>query len=312
MGAPGSGPPPAAAGQVGARRKGGGGVEHTTGYLQGDVPLFYQAWRPARPAGAPMVLAHGMGEHSGRYDHVARYLASRGVPVWALDHRGHGRSGGRRLFVRRFGEYLGDLDRFVAHVAAAEGGRPVLVGHSMGGLIALSYALERPDALAAVAVSSPWLATRARIPPLLRLATPLLAVVAPALPVPQPPNPNALTRDPAMAQRYLEDPLIARVATPRWFVECVRQQRRLLPRARELWLPALFLVAGDDPLVDPDVTRRFYEAVPDPKAWRYYPDRRHEVFNDLGRDQVLADLWQWLVDQGLAEDGHWTQAQTDR
>src|SRR5262245_42434425 len=121
------------------------GVTTTEGTFQGvaGVPIFRRAWLPeGRPRGV-MVLVPGMSEHSGRYDHVGRFLASRGLAVHALDHRGHGRSGGELGTVEKFDDFLDDLSTFVSIVRAEVPAGPlVLLGHSMGGLISAAYLLE--------------------------------------------------------------------------------------------------------------------------------------------------------------------------
>ena len=102
------------------------------------------------------------GEHAGRYEHVASWFASRGFAVWAMDHRGHGRSEGTRMHVDRFADYLVDLAEFVKLAAGAHG-RPVMIGHSMGGLIAYRYAAVHPDTISALVLSSPWFLSRAKV-----------------------------------------------------------------------------------------------------------------------------------------------------
>lgn len=275
-------------------------VQHVTGVLTGGpVPIFWQAWRPTSPGGVPLVLAHGLGEHSGRYRHVAEFFAARGLPVWALDHRGFGRSGGRRVYVDRFHDYLDDLRRFIGHVTATEGARPVLVGHSMGGLISARYAQEYQDTLQGLVLSSPYLKPKVKIPLHLRLAAPLLAVVAPRLAIRREGSFQDLARDPEVGRQAAADSLWVRVVTPRWHAECLRHHAVAQERAPRLLLPVLFLVAGDDRIVDPQATRAFFERVPEPKRWHGYPEKYHEVFNDYGYLDVLADLWAWLVENGF-------------
>jgi len=204
------------------------------------------------------------------------------------------------VYVDRFEDYLEDLRRFLDLVRREEGRAPVLVGHSMGGLIALAYGLTRPEDLAGLVLSSPWLGLRLRPPLPLRLLVPVLSRVAPRLPVPNEGLLQYVCRDPELLQQYQTDPLRARTATPRWYAEALRTQRWVVRRAAELRVPVLFLVAGDDRLVDVETTRRVYQSVPGPKEWRFYLDMYHEVFNDPDRQRVFADLHRWLVEQGLA------------
>lgn len=248
-----------------------------------------------------MVVAHGLAEHSGRYERLGGFLAGRGVPVWALDHRGHGRSGGVRVHVDRFDDYLEDLDRFLDRVQADAGHLPVLLGHSMGGLISLSYALARPERLAGLILSSPWLRTRVPISAFHRALVRMLSRVWPRFRLPLTGQGEGISRDPEVVRQYREDPLVGRSVTARWFVSCEQEQERVMQRAGGLQVPVLFLVAGSDFLVWPEAARAVYEAARGPKEWHLYEDRYHEVFNDPGHEEVMETLWHWLVARGLAE-----------
>lgn len=274
---------------------------------KGGVRLFYRLWSADGPARAGAVIVHGANEHSGRYRHVAEFLVRHGFAVAALDQRGYGRSEGPRCHVDRFGDYLEDLHRFVALVSqrVAASHRPVLVGHSLGGLIAFSYAVSHPDSVSALVVSSPWFALRMRVSPVERALAPLMARIWPRLQRPARIPPEHLSRDPAVVRAYREDPLVGTTATPRWFVECSRAAWRarheLAPR---LAVPVLFLQGAEDRVVDPEATRAVFEAVGHArKALRMYPGRYHEIFNDPGHDEVLADMVGWLGEQGLLGPG---------
>src|SRR5688500_3617484 len=159
-----------------------GAIEAAEGWTRSPdgTALFWRSWRSPSPR-AGVALVHGLGEHSGRYDHVGRFLAGRGFDCWAGDCRGHGLSPGPRVHVDDFGAFAGDAGAFLALAAAP--GRPLfLIGHSQGGLVALLRALRHPQGLDGVVVSSPYLAThRAAAPSGLRLAAAaILLRVAPS------------------------------------------------------------------------------------------------------------------------------------
>ncbi|HEY3364365.1 MAG TPA: alpha/beta hydrolase [Symbiobacteriaceae bacterium] len=275
-------------------------MRERTGNLsgQGGLNLFYRVWEAERPVGN-LVLSHGMNEHSGRYSHVARYFTDLGLTVWALDHRGHGRSEGTRCHVDRFGEYLADL-RLLVEMAGAEGGKPLLLGHSMGGLIAFRYAVAYPETLAALVLTSPLFQAKVKVDPIKAAIAPLMARLLPRLQMPAGIAPESVSRDPEVVKAYAADPLVGTKATPRWYTECMHAAGECAGLASGLKLPALFLQAGGDLLVDPEATRQVYNRTGhDRKSFKLYADRYHEILNDPGKEEVLADISHWLRTEGL-------------
>lgn len=261
----------------------------------GGVTLHYRSWRPAHPR-AVLVIVHGLAEHSGRYDNVVQYLAPRGYAIYAFDLRGHGRSHGQRGHVDAWGEYRADLGTFLARVAQWEPNLPCfLLGHSMGGVIVLDYVIEHPGGLTGVIVSAPALGRIALPRPLLALAY-VLNRVRPRFSVRLPLSPGAVTRDPQMMDSIDADPLIHDRGSARLGVELRRAGRRVEARARELRVPLLILHGGADRLVPLEGSRRFARRVlyPD-KELLEYPGGYHELFNDVIRERVLADVERWLA-----------------
>src|SRR5262249_49339175 len=130
----------------------GAGVTEASGSFDGVLGrrIFWRSWTPdGAPARAVIVLVHGLGEHSGRYDHVVARLVGEGYAVHTVDHRGHGRSDGHRAFIEDMDNVVADVDTLVDRAVAAQPGAPVyMLGHSMGGLIGLRYALAHQERLA--------------------------------------------------------------------------------------------------------------------------------------------------------------------
>lgn len=276
-------------------------VMEQSGFLTGTggVKLFYRTWKPEQPKGS-MVLVHGMNEHIGRYAHVADFFANQGFAIYGLDHRGYGQSEGPRCFVSRFQDYLDDL-RIVVEMAAKEHGTPMMVGHSLGGLISFRYALAFPETLRALVVSSPYFAGRTKVDPVTRAMAPLLSFMLPRLQMQVPFKPENVCRDPEVVTRYATDPLVGRTATPRWFMELNRAALACHQGLTQgMKLPVLFLQAGDDLLVDPEATRTVFGQVPhERKAFKLYPGKYHEIFNDPGHDEVFHDILNWMREQDL-------------
>lgn len=274
---------------------------------KGDLKLFYQAWLPEQPVGS-MVIAHGAGEHSGRYLHVGSFFAERGLAVYALDYRGHGRSEGTRLHVESLEEYIQDLHTFIGlvtdHQAAL--GKPVLVGHSMGGLVALACAETHPGSVRALVLSSPWLATRQPPTPVEQFLSNLFDRLWPHGRIPRTIAVSACTRDPEMAAAYENDPLRTPKGTWRWARRMLDSQLRVCAGARNLQVSSLWLQAGEDRLVDPETTQAAYRLVGYPdKTFFLYDDSYHELFNEppAHRARVLADVEHWLCERGILPAG---------
>ena len=226
-----------------------------------------------------LLLVHGLGEHSGRYEHVGGYLADRGVTVYALDHQGHGRSEGRRGWVAHFSHLLDDLETMHRTVLEENAGVPfVLLGHSMGGLIVTAYLLERKSLrLDYVVLSGPAI-------------VPLLDTNDRTI------DPTRLSKDPAVWEAYLADPLILRERVDPELFERLIEGLSLLPgRAQEIDRPLLLLHGDDDRLCSAEGACMYVKQTSSSDVTiKLYSGGRHEMFNELERDQVLADLWAWL------------------
>lgn len=253
--------------------------------------LATRRWEPAGEPRSAVVLVHGLGEHSGRYEHVGRGLAAQGHLVIATDMRGFGASGGRRAFVERWDDYLDDLTVDLLEALAAA--PTVLLGHSLGGLVALSYALSgrpRPDLLV---LSAP--AISARISPVKRLAARLLGVVAPRASVDNALEGAMLSRDPEVGRRYFADPLVHTRTTLAMGRQALAAQRFVKRRLPGLDLPTLVLHGAEDPIVPESVSRPLGLL---PGVERIvFPDFRHESFNEDGGVVAIAAVSEWLNGQ---------------
>lgn len=247
-------------------------------------------WRCA--GGARAVVVHGLGEHAGRQRNVAGFLARRGFDVVAFDHRGHGRSDGARGALRRQADLVDDLAAIVDSGASA----PILlVGHSMGGLVALLHALAHPETVAALVLSSPALDPALGIGQKLLLAT--MSRLAPDAAVANGLDASKISHDPAVVRAYREDPLVHDRITARLARFVVEGSHDAIERAGTLAVPTLLLVAGDDRLVAPAGSRRFAQRAPRGCLdERVYDGLWHELFNESepARSRVFADLGAWL------------------
>src|SRR6201988_4671737 len=174
----------------------------------GDVRIVYDIWTPDTEPRGGVVLAHGLGEHARRYDHVAQRLGESGLITYALDHRGHGRSGGKRVYLRDISEYTDDFHTLVGIAAGDHPGlKLVVLGHSMGGGIVFAYGVEHPDDYAAMVLSGPAVDAQDAVSPLMVFVAKVLGKIAPGLPVEALPT-EAVSRDPDVVAAYEADPLV--------------------------------------------------------------------------------------------------------
>jgi acylglycerol lipase len=273
-------------------------VRHETGWLDGagGVRLFRQVWLPGGEPLAAVVLVHGVSEHSGRYAGVGEGLAACGFALHALDQRGHGRSHGRRAYVDRFRHLVADVDRLVDRVRAAHPGRPVfLLGHSMGGCVALAYALEHQERLAGLALSAP-LAALGAAPLPLRVIGRTLSVVAPHVGVYEVDS-SAVSRDPEVVRDYDADPLNYHRKLPaRTVAELADAVASFPDRLASLTLPLLVMHSPEDRLTPYEGGAMVHEQVSSAdRVLRRYDGLAHELLFEPEGDEVLADLADWLT-----------------
>ncbi len=262
-----------------------------------EASLFGQAWLPDRAPRAIVVVSHGLAEHGGRYSGLATRLVEKGYAVYALDHRGHGRSSGVRANIERFDYLVADLGAFIGRAQREHLDTPVvLLGHSMGGAIALGAALKYQDVLRALVLSAPALATGEAISSFKLLMVRMLSVLAPntgALTLPA----AAVSRDRTVVRAYETDPLVFRGAIPaRTLAELLAAMQRLQQRAHELRLPVLVQHGTADSLVPLPATHPVYQHLGQSRrrTLLVYEGLFHEVYNEPERDRVIGDLETWL------------------
>lgn len=261
--------------------------------------LFWRSKRPA-PNGTPpkalVVVLHGVAEHSGRYQHVIDHLAAHGYAAFAIDHRGHGDSTGKRVFVERFREYSDDVQALIAHAQTLVPGRKVvLVGHSMGGLIGIQHLIDYAGVAELAAFSGPGVGIAVAVPKWKDALGSVMSKIWPALAIPTGIGPELVSRDAAVVKAYQDDPKVTKKATARWYTEFLAAQARAFERAGSIRTPLLVMTAGQDKLVSVTAQDKWFKAVGSPdKTQIPYPALYHEVFNEPEKGAVLTDLTQWL------------------
>jgi alpha-beta hydrolase superfamily lysophospholipase len=261
------------------------------------LDLFFQAWLPDESFEAILVVVHGYDDHSGRYEHLVGHFLPKGYALYAFDQRGHGRSQGQRGHVKSFKDYLSDVKLFINNVRAKNpDSRLFLVGHSMGGLIALTYSHRYTKDMSGVIVSSPFLGLSSKLPSWQMVLVKLLSYIWPSLKLPNRTiKPELISHDRAIIEAKEKDTLNHHVTTPRWFTEVTRAQETLLGAGQISLPPLLVLFAQDDRIVDPKLAPMFFQNIPgNDKEIHGYKGYYHELFNEVGRGTVFEDMEGWL------------------
>jgi len=257
--------------------------------------LFYRTLGPARPKGV-LIILHGLGEHSGRYDDFAQFLAEAGWRIYLYDQRGHGKTPGIRSFVEAFDVLVDDLHHFVDFVAGREGRRkPFLLGHSFGGQVVVNYLAKYPSEVRGVILSSPNIRLAMGVPWLKRFLGRWVSCVLPSLSVPNDINPQWISHDKKVVQEYQEDPLVQNRITLRLGNELLENLDKVPQLAPKIKTPILLFQGSADKVTCPEGTKEFFQKISTKdKQLKIYPGFYHETLNESGRKQVYQDVAKWL------------------
>lgn len=266
------------------------------------IPLFYRSWVPRAPVRS-LAIVHGFGEHSGRYEHVATWFSRRGTAVYSFDLRGHGRSAGRRGHVESFADYLNDLDFFLGRVERESGSLPItLLGHSMGGLITTAYAVERNPSVQSLITSGAALALSSELSGFKITLARLFNKIAPRLSMNAGLDASAISSESEEVKRYVEDPLVHGLSTASHAAALIDQIERVRGRGAEVKIPMFVTHGALDRLCPPTGSMAFHQSLPGTipgssaphAAFRMYERSCHEILNDVEREQVMADMLDWI------------------
>ncbi len=277
-------------------------IEVSNSFLGADgLRIVYRRWLPAdAEPRAIVMIVHGLGEHSGRYRHVAAALTEVGFVCYGIDHRGHGESDGARAYIPDGGKPIADLAQLVDLACDQHNALPTLLfGHSMGSLIGLGYALRHPGQLRALALSGVAIHGERAKPAWLVSLCLWAARYLPKLRLSPPGSPSVLTRDEAVVRQWWADPLtdkgMWRIGTS---AALVRLGREICTAAPQLELPLLALHGADDRLV-PESGAHFLRQVAGSSdiTVRIYPGCRHELVNEINREEILHTLRDWLLER---------------
>ncbi|WP_315924304.1 lysophospholipase [Mesorhizobium sp. SP-1A] len=260
----------------------------------GGLSIAFRALRPANPPRGVVVIVPGFNSHSGYYLWVAAQLAAADLAAYAIDLRGRGKSDGERFYVESISDYVGDVDDLVKIAKARDPGLPVyLLGHSAGGVVSCLYALEHQSGLAGLICES--FAFQVPAPDFAIAALKGLSHIAPHAHVLHLKNAD-FSRDPAAVKAMDEDPLIAHETQPtKTVAELARADERLKKEFPRITLPLLILHGTADKATRPAGSRFFLDNAGSPdKTLKLYEGHYHDLLNDLGREEVMGDVRNWI------------------
>ena len=260
------------------------------------VELISRRFEPtdASRDGRSVVIVHGASEHGGRYDHVARLFADRGWTVIVGDNRGHGRSGGNPMHVRKFEDYLRDLDAVWQH-HQLDPARTALLGHSFGSLISARFAETRPEKISALVLMAPLLRLKTHVNPLVIAWGRLVSLLAPTVRFESRVDPAHTTRDEVSLAAREADKLIHRSVTCGWFFQMRAALKAVWDDVGSLKMPVLVAQGGGDQIVDPHVARPWIDLVSSSdKDLRWFPEHYHELHNEPDWLDVMNSVAVWL------------------
>ena len=274
----------------------------------GGIPIVYDVWTPegrseatgesterTDPTGV-VVLCHGYAEHARRYDHVAQRFGEAGLITYALDLRGHGRSGGKRVYLKDVSEYTDDFHHLVGLATAAHPElKRVVLGHSMGGGVVFAYGVEHPDDYALMVLSGPAVYAQDAVSSVMLSVAKVIGSILPGLPMQELPA-DAVSRDPAVVAAYVADPMVYHGKMPAGIAKALLGVGETMPqRASALTAPLLVVHGGQDKLIPVEGSTRLVECVGSSDVHlKVYPELYHEIFNEPERAQVLDDVVSWI------------------
>ena len=264
----------------------------------GGTRIVYDVWTPPTDPTGVVILCHGYAEHARRYDHVAQRFGEAGLITYALDLRGHGRSGGKRVYLKDISGYTTDFHHLVGLATAAHPDlKRVVLGHSMGGAVVFTYGVEHPDDYAAMVLSGPAVYAQDAVSPVKIALANVVGSILPGLPVENLPA-EAVSRDPEVVAAYRADPMVHQGRLPAGIGKALIGVGTTMPaRAAALTAPLLVVHGGQDKLIPVDGSRRLLQCVGSSDAnLKVYPELYHEVFNEPERAVVLDDVVSWIKD----------------
>lgn len=258
---------------------------------------FGRGWRPEGKIQGAIALIHGLGEHSGRYHHVASSLTTNGMAIMALDLQGHGKTTGKRGHIISYSSLLTDIHHLLTRIKEVYPQKPIfLYGHSLGGNLVLNYALTYPEALKGVIVTSPWIKLAFEPSSLQVLLAKLMNYIYPAFTQNNQIKEGTLSHNEEVEKAYRNDPLVHNQISARLFLEAYGRGLWALKKANDFTRPLLLLHGTGDQLTSWKASQLFSQGAKD-CTFQPYKGLYHELHNEREKEEVFALIINWIKKQ---------------
>ncbi|WP_040205865.1 alpha/beta hydrolase [Neobacillus jeddahensis] len=259
-----------------------------------EIDLFFRVIEPLTAPKAAVIVVHGHGDHSGGLQNISESLVANEYIVYAFDLRGHGKSAGKRGYIQSWDEFSGDLHEFRKLVSLDQPELPLyIVGHSIGGLMTLEYALEHSVGISGIMAISPAISYEAT--PFEQLGISLMGKVKPDYRIKKPGRIRLLKKKSAMRIQYESDSLRHNIVTPGLGRSLMQTISRVVNQASLITVPVLLQYGLDDKITPLTKLRHFFNLVSSQdKQLVEYPSARHRPFDEAGKEKFLEDLVRWL------------------
>jgi alpha-beta hydrolase superfamily lysophospholipase len=274
-------------------------MKHTQSYFQaGDgVNLFVTEWLPDGPPAANILLVHGLGEHCGRYQHVAEFITTAGVGLFSFDLRGHGKTEGVRGHAPSYNRIMDDIEAYLVRIRERFPSTPLfLYGHSLGGNLVLYYLLHRNPDLKGAVVTSPGLRTAEKVPGWKSTLGKILYKLAPSFQLDNGLDVTGLSRIQAVVDTYRADPLVHPKVSARLGMDLIANGLAILENAGQIRIPLLLMVGTADRIIDPLAVREMSAKIPD-VTYKEWEGGYHELHNEPNQKDVLRYILDWINGQ---------------
>ena len=265
------------------------------------LPLFAQSWQPKSKSKAVICLVHGIGEHSGRYIHVANRLTQAGYSFIAFDLRGHGKSPGPRGHTSSYEALMLDISSLLKVANRQFPQLPsFLYGHSLGGNLVLNYTLRHKPQIKGVIATAPWLRLDFEPPVFKVILGQIMNKIWPSFSQVSGLNTKALSHDPEVVKAYENDPMVHSHISARMFISVYQSGRWALEHAAEFSLPLLIMQGGADKIISSKASSEFASKIPQKCTFKIWDGLYHEIHNERQREEVFDFLIKWL-DKKISE-----------